>query len=373
MNNTLTYLGGQWFHFPSTGLYNVTVAGASGGRGLCNIETGLGAVFKGQMYIEQGVNDSVLVLVGHKGRGPCDVNATFPLCTNPPNTRDAAKVCMQNWVGMSLSELLGGGAGGGASMIWSASGNSEPYLVAGAGGGTSRYLNYSQIIGTYTLDTSSFVQDNETNEEFYVRWINARLTDIDVANLNGMFRGYVGERPNIDDDVHVSGAGAGWKSSMEPEPRDGKLLSQSRNFAKGGSVTFCEAGISDNDNVFADVLGGFGGGGGTCGGSGGGGGGFGGGTVLADSPYLPGGGGYSLNRIDAEFVDWNEGDGYVEVVPADCGCVSNKCSITADSTVKCICEPNTSSSQNELDCIEGMSITAMTYTVICTCRRCNSG
>ena len=339
----------------------MTVAGASGGRGLCNTKTGFGAVFRGQVYIEQGVNDSVLVLVGHKGRGPCDVNATFPLCDAPPTTMDAARNCTQDWTSMSLSGRLGGGAGGGASMIWSVNEGDDPYLVAGAGGGTSRDLNYDDIIGEYVLNTGEFIKENETNREFYIRWINARSTDIDAANMNGQFRGFIGGRPNVE---YVSGAGSGWRhvKGSPPESIDGKLLSMSIDFARGGSITDCVAGV-DGDITFNDVVGGFGGGGGTCGGSGGGGGGFGGGTVLADSSYIPGSGGYSLNNIDADFVDWNaDGDGYVEIVPTNCGCQYDSCEVQiSDGTYECTCPQHTAPIGNGLDCITGKAVVRGTF------------
>ena len=67
--------------FTRTGWYNITVAGAAGGRGLCNPEKGKGVVTSGRLYVEKGVNDSVLVMVGQQGKGPCDVDSTPTVLT----------------------------------------------------------------------------------------------------------------------------------------------------------------------------------------------------------------------------------------------------------------------------------------------------
>ena len=91
--------------------------GASGGRGLCNPGKGLGAVFRGRLFIEKRVNDTVMVVVGQKGKGPCGVNPTHHLCSAIPTDISAAEACYQEWssgrgVAMQLdtkAEVVGAG------------------------------------------------------------------------------------------------------------------------------------------------------------------------------------------------------------------------------------------------------------------------
>ena len=111
----------------------------------------------------------------------------------------------------------------------------------------------------------------------------------------------------------------------------------------------------------ANVDGGFGGGGGECGG-GGGGGGFTGGAVLDYSNEIPGGGGESvafifhnvsimiLSPID---FSYNSGDGYMDIVPANCNC-SGTCSVNkTEDTFECFCPDNTTLAQDGFDCYYG--------------------
>ena len=67
-------------------MYNVTIAGAAGGRGLCNSEYGRGLVQHGQLTISDTGFD-YLILVGQRGLGPCETGEPDPghmLCQNPP-------------------------------------------------------------------------------------------------------------------------------------------------------------------------------------------------------------------------------------------------------------------------------------------------
>ena len=156
------FLGGQGFIFPATGWYNVTVAGASGGRGLCNPWRGLGAVFRGQMFIEKGMNDTVMVVVGQRGLGPCDVNPRHILCSSAPKNGTEADTCYQQWsMGGGVANATayeGGTGGGGASMIWTQDSNGHftigtpPFMIVGGGGGSSLEIS----IDNMTLSSNAF-------------------------------------------------------------------------------------------------------------------------------------------------------------------------------------------------------------------------
>ena len=110
----------------------------------------------------------------------------------------------------------------------------------------------------------------------------------------------------------------------------------------------------------SEVDGGFGGGGGECGG-GGGGGGYTGGAVLDYDNDIPGGGGHSVYvqypslLIHSESVEYsfNDDDGYVEIVPANCNC-SGTCAVNeTEDTFECFCPDNTTLAQDGFDCYYG--------------------
>lgn len=112
-----------------------------------------------------------------------------------------------------------------------------------------------------------------------------------------------------------------------------------------------------------NMNGGFGGGGGQCGG-GGAGGGYTGGTVFASLRYFPSGGGYFLGpqsvlqgsaydntSFTQLSIDLNPGeDGYVDIVPLDCGCVDN-CVIDQDM-FQCSCSSGFQLHPNGMDCFQ---------------------
>ena len=110
--------------------------------------------------------------------------------------------------------------------------------------------------------------------QIYSYHVNGHLKTYDLSWPEGARGG----RP---DGVFTSGSGGGWNSVVHLFllDVDGKLLSQSNNFAEGGSD--CSSSLQPiNSHVFSGVFGGFGGGGpggGGIGGLGGGGPGGGGG------------------------------------------------------------------------------------------------
>ena len=338
------YIGGQGFVFPRSGYYNITIAGAAGGRGLCSIQGGYGTVLRGRVYIEKGVNDSYLILVGQRGTSPCDTNSSFSLCQNPPSNFDEAINCSNLVPDL---DRTGGGGGGGGSMIWSQNATGQysnetlPLVAAAGGGGTSLNLNYSRIYDYTNGGLSVPALQNQSQEQYYIDWINGQPVDTD--GLNQDFPGNVGNSPN----TLSAGYGAGWCICVggDDESVDASLLSQPKNFAQGGQ------GCSNN-NPFVNVSGGFGGGGGACS-AGGGGGGYGGGWVVFDGgPNIPGRGGYSLNtEFNGEVLDGNSGDGYVKIFPLDCGCSSGECDIAGD-TFECQC-PVGRLAGNGFNCITG--------------------
>ena len=327
------YPGGQGFVFPRTGWYNITVAGAAGGRGLCNPEKGKGVVASGRLYMQKGVNDSVLVMVGQQGRGPCDVYPTHPFCELEVSNATNAAECYSQWINQTsatIRQYVGGGSGGGASMIWpsNSSGHFEssntPFVVSGGGGGTSVRLNY----GTFILPP------NYTVEEYYIYVINGNYK---FAGHTGLGVGVSGNRP---EGINIPTAGGGGGFSFVGQlalPIDGKSISRPRLFARGG-VDCAEFHSTSVLVPFNHIVGGFGGGGGGCR-EGGGGAGFTGGSVVASRADIPGEGGFSRRIRVTEVLELppNGGDGYVNIVPSDCGC-ADQCQVyREEAKFDCIC------------------------------------
>ena len=52
-NGSDYYSGAQQFRVPRTGHYNVTVAGAAGGRGICSTTSGRGLRWKGTVSLSK--------------------------------------------------------------------------------------------------------------------------------------------------------------------------------------------------------------------------------------------------------------------------------------------------------------------------------
>ena len=345
-------------------MYNVTIAGAAGGRGLCSIHFGRGRII--QFQIQLSPNYELLVMVGQRGQSPCDNPSNNPLCQSPPVNEEEADRCNESWYNMTRGDVLysfsGGGGGGGASMLRAREVETgrllpDPIVVAGGGGGTAAVLNVN-----YTADLlknhSLFELGSLSLEELYDYHIDARnFYATDLFNGLNATRGY---RPLVSAS-DLPGAGGGWFSPpFVSSKSDGQSLSQSVDFAEGGFD--CDRRVMSTEST-SEVDGGFGGGGGECGG-GGGGGGFTGGAVLEYRNDMPGGGGHSVYflystslTIETESVEYsfNSGDGYVDIVPASCNC-SGTCAVNeVEDTFECFCPENTTVALDGFDCYYGES------------------
>ena len=365
------YEGSQGFRVPKSGLFNITVAGAAGGRGICSIDSGKGLIWRGQVNLTE--EDNLLILVGQKGVGPCDVqhDIELPLCQDPPTSIKDVKQCHIEWYSWirnhsALSDLpsqnddlnlafIGAGGGGGASMVWRQNRTDGvfdvyPLVIAGGGGGSASNLSYDAIQDIFPRSPGSNVQ-NVDNETLYHTFINAKATTHDVRlALDPSGRGFVVDTL-ANADIRA-GVGGGWSSLVsQMADTDGEPLSVKHNFAHGGFD--CSRQIDnhpDQSAVIRFVQGGFGGGGGQCG-VGGAGGGYTGGSIFGNSIKFPGGGGYSYfysNDSSEKISITSEGDGYVDLVLSDCGCAGS-CEII-DHTFECACPSDTYLAPDEFDC-----------------------
>ncbi len=234
-----------------------------------------------------------------------------------------------------------------------------PLVIAAGGGGSSAVLSYDAIAVGYSLwnelTNASIELDNyTTNMEAYRDHLNAKRVQYDprffqAAGVEGrrVFEGSTGY------DIS-SGAGGGYSPVIaNRSPRNGESLESRYQFADG--VIDC---VSDFRGVsYVGAIGGFGGGGGGCGG-GGGGGGFTGGVVLGFRPTVPGGGGYSEVSDGSTLMDvpvdnaiaYNDGDGYVQLVLASCGCADECVLYEEEEMFECCCANGTTIAPDQSDC-----------------------
>lgn len=340
------YDNAQLFVVPHFGLYNITVAGASGARGVCNIEQGHG--HSRTVQVELYSNMYLLVLVGQRGLGFCDMEPSSTPCENRPQDLPSAIACNDIWYTYLEDEFdehsvetLGGGGGGGASMIraFTRQGfNPEPTVVGGGGGGTSALLQYDivNMIGVNTTGTSSDLA--------YRSLINAKSSS---SGYNALFWGR-----RTSSAFNTAGLGGEYSNNNQNRRLsvDGGYLRRSRDFAVGGL---------DCNDALTGACGGFGGGGGACAG-GGGGGGYLGGSVLGEGRTIPGGGGQSVTgspfRTSFKLIRFiedklnSEPDGYVDIIDADCECIF-KCEVYYDDDqFECTCPGNTLLAPDGSDC-----------------------
>ena len=354
----------QLFRVPTMGRYNITVAGASGGRGVCNPVRGRGVVVTFQARLTK--NRQLLILVGQKGGSPCDDPSTsldLDFCQDQPLTNNDTLECTE-FVNANYSNYTdaigGGGGGGGASVVWLRNMNNvRPLVVAGGGGGSSAVLgeqgamricqNMSMEINCTERDLSS----HDVLSELHRDYTDGRFTfpnDFGISVDDGSSGLSVNES-------NVAGAGGGW-NDQQPSDVDGEILNtiieEEGVTARGGFG--CSANDAELSLPFNDASGGFGGGGGGCGG-GGGGGGFHGGDVLGAGSDIPGRGGSSqvfipnVIRSDPEFEFSDESeDGFIEILPVNCNCIHVCMLYEEDNEFECLCPDGTTFAPDGSDC-----------------------
>lgn len=334
------YLGAQGFRVPSAGTYNITLAGASGGRGLCSVLRG-GFAFEWTVQVSLPSDVDLLVMVGQKGREPCDFipsshSAYSTFCLNRPIYNIEIENCTNAWnttfkTNPDFYAVFGGAGGGGASMVrvrnrTSLIFESFPVVISPGGAGSPALVNYS-IVDEIDPD-SPFIR---LPQFVYQSLMNGqrRQSDAQFATI-----GVNGFRRIVTDVSMSAGTGGGYSTGITPlREQDGQVLSSSQNFAVGGVDCIQFLKIFIDEIPFSGAFGGFGGGGGACSG-GGGGAGYTGGHILSRGLTVPGGGGFSyLNSFLSRFptVEISSrtlqtiGDGYVNIVLSDWLCARVHC------------------------------------------------
>ena len=359
------YSGAQGFRLPRDGVYNITVAGASSGEGVCNYHHGNGRAIRAQVRLT--TDYEYLILVGQRGTSACDVqeNADHLLCQQSlrPSNPEEAQICSDAWlnwtntvdsiIAYTLYNFSGGGGGGGASMIWSrrvdtGEFSQEPIAAGAGGGGASAILNYERFLKIAGLNVSCGCPPDET----YISFMSS-------CGFFDWKKGTRGYRP----EENTSGAGGGWEregaTNLTFLEVDGKSLSKPTAFAEGGLDCLANGVVNGS---FVNVFGGYGGGGGGCG-SGGGGGGYTGGRVISSDKIIPGSGGASIlfnySILDYEFFPYNHfsdrQDGYVEIVASNCGCDGECVVYTHVRQFECLCSNGALLAEDGSSCYRGKS------------------
>ena len=70
--------GSQIFVVPRSGNYTVTIAGASGGHGVCSNYSGLGVIVRKTVHFRRG--EILRILVGQRGTSACDGHQDINIC-----------------------------------------------------------------------------------------------------------------------------------------------------------------------------------------------------------------------------------------------------------------------------------------------------
>ena len=360
--------GAQVFRVPRSGLYNITVAGASGGEGVCH-PSGRGYALLSTFNFTAG--QKLLVIVGQKGLSGCK-NASggyIPFCQPWANIADLynctgkwrQKIGTVNYLvfgGNHLYGYEGGGGGGGASMV-QLMGDTGPLMVSGGGGGGGAIYHQTILIDF----------NNTVNGGFRSDAYSPSVTPKTKHGMSGW---------SFEQQLASAGVGAGYNADPRAtDGTDGGPLSSDRG-PTGGKDCLDVSGGESTPTLYS--AGGFGGGGGGCE-NGGGGGGYTGGRVTDYTSdltlYLPGEGGYSYvtnnEGVTHPYNDlgFNEGEGYVEILPLNCLC-TGECLIVDDNFC-CSCPVDAQIAPDGFDCYQGeaslkgcnMNIDKM-YTYSCT-------
>ena len=302
----------QAIAIPYTGAYTVTVAGASGGQGVCSRNPGKGVILKiSNLTIVK--NETVDVFAGQKGTSACDTNPSHPVCQLDETSEDFEDRCLELLLNTTDPEELlsdGGGGGGGETRVYLQNAVSDIRQVSAGGGGGAPAIpsNISQLFA------------NSMTMALSEPFMNGVGSSNSSAGAGGAF--------------HLSGARLGRFRVDGNQKVPGRKL-----FFAGG-----EDCLIGNKSIFPNTVGGSGGGGGGCGNGGGGGGWWGGNVTNSSSSNIyPGGGGayYTTFSPPPSVVGSNVGDGYAEFFYELCSC-AYKCIPDFDKELfECVCPNST--------------------------------
>ena len=323
--------GSQIFVVPRSGNYTVTIAGASGGHGVCSNYSGLGVIARETVQFRRG--EILGILVGQQGINACDGDQDNDFC-QISNT----EACENSWEALQNTDLFedwylfdGGGGGGGASLLqlYCPDEYLLPIAIAPGGGGAGAIYNVTTFSSLVNIS-----YDNSDLEALYRNYTYGHAFETYSEEADGTIGIYIY--------LNSAGPGAGYEGIS--------ILSHPAALDSDGyGGQDCSVIVRPTTPLpFPDTHGGFGGGGGGCNG-GGGGGGYTGGSIIADGSAIAGEGGYSWPDPPWPLIGYNDGDGYVELFLESCGCTYN-CIIYNQSSFECSCPSDTLLALNGFDC-----------------------
>ena len=330
--------GSQIFVVPRSGNYTVTIAGASGGHGVCSNYSGLGVIVRETVQFRRG--EILRILVGQRGTSACDGHQDNDVCQISNDTEACENLWSTTYRNMAFGQVYlfdGGGGGGGASLLEHTNNplRDPPIVIAPGGGGAGAIHNVTDFLSLVEID----YDDSDDLKALFENYTYGHAFEISNDNDTA---GIIGRRVFIAS----AGPGAGYQNTFLPGSSDPDPLVLD---GFGGQDCNVIVRIMNSELIpFPDTHGGFGGGGGGCNG-GGGGGGYTGGSIIADGAALAGEGGYSWPDPPWPLIGYNNGDGYVELFHESCGCTYN-CTIYNQSSFECSCPSDTLLALNGFDC-----------------------
>ncbi|XP_011304808.1 ALK tyrosine kinase receptor isoform X2 [Fopius arisanus] len=311
-------IGLQKWTVPRGGYYTLIASGARGGRGSGGMGSTLGALARGVVELEKG--QTLYFLVGQPGADACtkSLGKQNP-CVSSGDDNEPPSVGISSFVREVKKMKLthGGGGGGGGTFVFTIrpSGDLQPLLVAGGGGGLG--------FGKFTDD--------------------------------GIQHGHppTSERTQIQGFApteKAGGAGGGWNTSSST---DMGSLAMGKSLMKGG---IGGKGCHERNNSLGFGDGGFGGGGGGCRTGGGGGGYLGGTTGVKSSANGEGGYSYGSPELLHPYFKggFNPGPGEIFIIPGISGCGCDFRCVAVDrhlSETRCLCPPGWQLGNDSRSCL----------------------
>ena len=323
-------MGSQLFTVPRSGNYTITIAGASGGHGVCSNYSGLGVIAKETVQFRRG--EILRILVGQRGISACEAHQDIDICQASSDTETCENLWNTTYRVMASEDFYfydGGGGGGGATLLEFITAMPNPTVIAPGGGGAGAIYNVTTFLSSLNITYN----DSSDLEALYRNYTNGHAFETYSEEADG----------TTGTQIYNSARPGGGYFSYEI---DLSVASFTLSYFGFGTPDCTENTL--HFNIFPDTHGGFGGGGGGCNG-GGGGGGYTGGSIIADGAAIAGEGGYSWPDPPWPFVDYNDGDGYVELFLESCGCTHN-CIIYNQSSFECSCPSDTLLALNGFDC-----------------------
>ena len=144
--------GSQIFVVPRSGTYTVSIAGASGGHGVCSNYSGLGVIVRETVQFRRG--EILRILVGQRGTSACDGHQDIDICQISNDCENLWNTTYRNMAFGQFHLYDGGGGGGGASLLELAKNlfSNPPIVIAPGGGGAAAIHNVIHFLSLLEIE-----------------------------------------------------------------------------------------------------------------------------------------------------------------------------------------------------------------------------